>query len=212
VNIALVNELKVLFDSMDIDVREVLDAAATKPFGFMRFDPGPGWGGHCIPVDPYYLSWKAREYGHSARFIELAGTVNVEMPRWVMSKLQRALNDRGRPIQGSRILVLGLAYKPNVSDPRESPAFELLSLLHELGADYSYHDPFIPVAPAMRSWPELPSLESKLLTADILSAQDAVLLVTDHAAVDYDLVLEHAPLIVDTRGVYRQAHAKVIKA
>ncbi|MCP4202862.1 MAG: nucleotide sugar dehydrogenase [bacterium] len=212
VNIALVNELKVLFGAMEIDVREVLDAAATKPFGFMRFDPGPGWGGHCIPVDPYYLAWKAREYGLSARFIELAGTVNVEMPRWVVDKLQRALNDRGRSVRGSRILVLGLAYKPNVADPRESPAFEILSQLHELGADYSYHDPLIPVAPPMRSWPELPALESSPLTAEILASQDAVVLVTDHAAVDYDLVLEHGPLVVDTRGVYRQAHEKVIKA
>ena len=212
VNIALVNELKVLFDPMKIDVREVLDAAATKPFGFMRFDPGPGWGGHCIPVDPFYLAWKAREYGRSARFIELAGAVNVEMPHWVVGKLQRALNDRGLAVRGSRILVLGLAYKPNVADPRESPAFEILELLRELGADFSYHDPLIPSAPSMRSWPELPAMESVPLSAENLAAQDAVLLITDHTDVDYDFILEHAPLIVDTRGVYRDVHEKVVKA
>ncbi len=212
VNIALVNELKVLYDAMDIDVREVIDAAATKPFGFMRFDPGPGWGGHCIPVDPFYLSWKAREHDQQARFIELAGTINVEMPKYVVGKLQAALNDRGLAMKGSRILVLGLAYKPNVADPRESPAFEILDLLRSLGAELSYHDPLIPEAPRMRSWPDMPPLSSSALDADTLGAVDAVCLVTDHRDVDYDLVLEHAPLIVDTRGVFPLHHPSVVRA
>ena len=204
VNIALVNELKVVYDAMDIDVWEVLDAAATKPFGFMRFNPGPGWGGHCIPIDPFYLSWKAREHGGRARFIELAGEVNVEMPRWVVEKLQRALNDLGKPVRGSRILLLGVAYKADIGDPRESPAFEILDLLLDLGAEVGYHDPHVPVAPTMRTWPDLPPLESEPLTAEVLAAQDAVLVVTDHGAIDYELVLDAAALVVDTRGVYRK--------
>lgn len=212
VNIALVNELKVVFDRMGLDVWEVLDAAATKPFGFMRFDPGPGWGGHCIPVDPFYLSWKAREHGMTARFIELAGEVNVGMPGHVVDKLARALNSHRKPVQGSRILVLGLAYKKNVDDPRESPAFDVIHRLLELGADVAYHDPFIPVAPAMRTWPDLPPMESVELTPETLAATDAVVVVTDHDGVDYELVAEHAPLVVDTRGVYRQARPNVLKA
>ncbi|MDA8017643.1 MAG: nucleotide sugar dehydrogenase [Thermoanaerobaculia bacterium] len=205
VNIALVNELKVVYDAMGIDVWEVLDAAATKPFGFMRFNPGPGWGGHCIPIDPFYLSWKAREHGCRARFVELAGEVNVEMPKWVVGKLQRALNEEGRAVRGAKVLLLGVAYKADIGDPRESPAFEILDLLLDLGADVTYHDPHVPVAPTMRTWPDLPPLRSQPLTTETLAAQDAVLLVTDHQAVDYELVLESAPLVVDTRGVYRQA-------
>ena len=212
VNIALVNELKVVYDSMGIDVWEVLDAAATKPFGFMRFTPGPGWGGHCIPVAPFYLTWKAREFGQTARFVELAGEVNVEMPRYVIHKLQRALNDMGKAIKGSKVLVLGLAYKPDIADPRESPAFEILDHLFDLGAEVSYHDPYIPTAPSMRTWPRLPSMDSVPLVAETLAAQDAVLLITNHKGVDYELVLQHAPLIVDTRGVYRKPDPKVIKA
>ena len=156
VNIALVNELKVVYDAMGVDVWEVLDAAETKPFGFKRFNPGPGWGGHCIPVDPFYLSWKAREYGQRARFIELAGEVNVEMTRYVLAKLFEALNARGKPVRGSRILVVGLAYKPDVADPRESPAFEIIDGLVELGAEVAYHDPWIPEAPA----PSIPASNS----------------------------------------------------
>ena len=212
VNIALVNELKVVYDAMGIDVWEVLDAAATKPFGFMRFTPGPGWGGHCIPVDPFYLTWKAREYGHTARFVELAGEVNVEMPRYVIGKLQRALNDAGKAVRGSRILVLGLAYKPDIADPRESPAFEILDMLIELGAEVAYHDPHIPKAPKMRTWPRLPSMESVPLNDETLAAQDAVLLITNHKDVDYEQVLAHAPLVVDTRGVYRGETDGVVKA
>ena len=212
VNIALVNELKIVYDEMGIDIWEVLDAAATKPFGFMRFNPGPGWGGHCIPIDPFYLSWKARQYGISTRFIELAGEVNIRMPQRVVEKLQEALNGHGKPVKGSKIMVLGLAYKKDVADPRESPAFEILSQLFELGAAVSYHDPFIREAPSMRSWRHLGPLESQPLTKEVLGAQDAVILVTDHSDVDYKLVLEHAPLLIDTRGVYRQPDPKVVRA
>ena len=212
VNIALVNELKVVYDRMGIDVWEVLDAASTKPFGFMRFNPGPGWGGHCIPLDPFYLSWKAREYGVSTKFIEIAGEVNVEMPHYVVNKLHLALNDRSKPLKGSRVLVLGIAYKKDIDDPRESPAFEVIDLLRQLGAILSYHDPHVPVMPRMRSWPALPLMESVALTQEALSTHDAVVIVTDHSAVDYAAVLEHAQLIVDTRGIYRAAHRKVIKA
>jgi UDP-N-acetyl-D-glucosamine dehydrogenase len=212
VNIALVNELKVVYDAMGIDVWEVLDAASTKPFGFMRFNPGPGWGGHCIPLDPFYLAWKAREYGHSTRFIELAGEVNVRMPEYVVHKLLLALNERGRAMKGAKILVLGLAYKKDIDDPRESPAFEVIHALLRLGAVVSYHDPHVPRAPRMRSWPDLPPMESQPLDAATLAAADAVIVVTDHSAVDYELVARHAALVVDTRGVYRAPRENVVKA
>jgi UDP-N-acetyl-D-glucosamine dehydrogenase len=212
VNIALVNELKMVYDRMGVDVWEVLDAASTKPFGFMRFNPGPGWGGHCIPLDPFYLAWKAREYGASTRFVELAGEVNVRMPEYVVEKLMLALNDRGRALKAARVLVLGIAYKKDIDDPRESPAFEVIEELLALGAEVSYHDPHIPVAPRMRSWPDLPPMRSVDLSAAALAASDAVVIVTDHSAVDYALVVEHAPLVVDTRGVYRDPRPNVVKA
>jgi len=212
VNIALVNELKIVYDRMGIDVWEVLDAAETKPFGFMRFSPGPGWGGHCIPLDPFYLSWKAREVGVSTKFIELAGDVNVAMPHYVVDKLQLALNDRGKAVNGSKILVLGIAYKKDIDDPRESPAFEIIEELLALGAAVSYHDPHIPVAPRMRTWPDLPAMTSVALTAEILHAHDAVVIITDHTAIDYQLVVRHAPLVVDTRGVYPSPQPNVVKA
>jgi UDP-N-acetyl-D-glucosamine dehydrogenase len=212
VNIALVNELKVVYDAMGIDIWEVLDAAATKPFGFTRFNPGPGWGGHCIPLDPFYLAWKAREYGQFTRFIELAGEVNVRMPEYVVHKLQLALNDRGRAMKGTRVLVLGLAYKKDIDDPRESPAFEVINELYRLGCTVQYHDPHVPVAPAMRSWPNFPAMESQPLTPEVLAAHDATIVVTDHTAVDYELVAAHAPLIVDARGVYRSPRPNVVKA
>jgi UDP-N-acetyl-D-glucosamine dehydrogenase len=212
VNIALVNELKVVYDRMGIDVWDVLDAAATKPFGFMKFTPGPGLGGHCIPLDPFYLTWKAREYGISTRFIELAGEVNVAMPRYVIDKLQEGLNAQGKPLKGARVLVLGLAYKKDIDDPRESPSFELIELLRQRGAEVSYHDPHIPVAPPMRSWPDLPRLESQPLTPERLAAVDAVLVATDHTAVDYAMVADSTRLIVDTRGVYREPRPNIIKA
>jgi UDP-N-acetyl-D-glucosamine dehydrogenase len=201
-----------VFDRMGIDVWEVLDAASTKPFGFMRFNPGPGWGGHCIPLDPFYLSWKAREYGLAPRFIELAGEVNVEMPAYVVAKLQDALNERGKAVKGSRILVLGLAYKKDIDDPRESPAFEVIHLLLERGADVSYHDPHIPRAPHMRAWPDLPPMLSVPLDERTLGSRDAVVIVTDHTAVDYELILRCAPLVVDTRGRLRAPNPKVVKA
>jgi UDP-N-acetyl-D-glucosamine dehydrogenase len=212
VNIALVNELKMVFDRMGIDVWEVLEAASTKPFGFMRFNPGPGLGGHCIPLDPFYLAWKAREYGMSAKFIELAGEVNVQMPHYVVEKLQHALNERGKAVRGSRILILGLAYKKDVDDTRESPAFEILNALARRGATVCYHDPHVPRVPRTRAWPALASLASEPLTPERLSSQDAVVIVTDHTAVDYELVLRHASVIVDSRGVYRQAASNVVKA
>lgn len=212
VNIALVNELKVVYERMGIDVWEVLDAAATKPFGFMRFNPGPGWGGHCIPLDPFYLAWKARAYGLSTKFIELAGEINVKMPEYVVHRLQLALNDRSRAMKGSRVLILGLAYKKDIDDPRESPAFEVIDQILHLGAQVSYHDPHIGRAPPMRSWPNLPPMVSEPLTPALLEQYDAVVVVTDHTAVDYDLVAQHAKLIIDTRGVYKGARDNVVKA
>ncbi|HEY7216292.1 MAG TPA: nucleotide sugar dehydrogenase, partial [Thermoanaerobaculia bacterium] len=212
VNIALVNELKMVYDGMGLDVWEVLDAAATKPFGFLRFDPGPGWGGHCIPLDPFYLSWKARETGHPSRFVELAGEINVEMPRYVIGKLAAALAQRRLTVCGARILLLGLAYKRDIADPRESPAFEILHRLIELGAEVLYHDPHIPEAPAMRSWPGLPPLRSTPLTPGLLASVGAVVLITDHRSVDYDLVAAHAPLVVDTRGILPRHIANLVRA
>jgi len=212
VNIALVNELKMIYDRMGIDVWEVLDAASTKPFGFMRFNPGPGWGGHCIPLDPFYLTWKAREYGQTSGFIEHAGEINVRMPDYVIEKLMLALNERKESIKGSRILLLGVAYKKDIDDPRESPAFEIFSKLLALGAEVGYHDPHIPVLPKMREWPNLPAMRSVGLTADCLRSKNAVLVVTDHAAVNYEMVAQHARLIIDTRGIYREPRANVVKA
>lgn len=212
VNIALVNELKVVYERMGIDVWEVLDAAATKPFGFMRFNPGPGWGGHCIPLDPFYLSWKAREHGIDTKFIELAGEINRGMPFYVVDRLQHALNDRAKPVKGSRVLLLGMAYKKNVGDTRESPAFPIAQRLLELGALLSYHDPFLQEVPETRSWPGRPDMRSLPLTAENLTRQDAVVVVTDHTDVDYALVQRHASLIVDARGVYRSGEANVVKA
>ena len=212
VNIALVNELKVVYDRMGIDVWDVLDAAETKPFGFMRFNPGPGLGGHCSPLDPFYLTWKAREYGIATRFIELAGEVNVAMPRYVVGKVQDALNDRGRALKGAKILLLGLAYKKDIDDPRESPSFELLHMLEERGAEVDYHDPHIPHMPSMRSWPSLEPRDSVALDASTVAAYDVVLIATDHTKVDYEMVASHAQVVVDTRGVFRVAHDNVVKA
>jgi UDP-N-acetyl-D-glucosamine dehydrogenase len=211
VNIALVNELKVVYDRMGIDIWEVLDAAESKPFGFMRFNPGPGWGGHCIPLDPFYLSWKAREYGITPRFIEHAGEVNVAMPEHVVRKLELALNERSRAVRGSKVLIIGLAYKKDIDDPRESPAFEIINRLLGLGAEVSYHDPFIASAPRMRSWPQLPRMVSQPLTAETLAGYDAAVIVTDHSAIDYDLVAEAGNLIIDTRGVVPISE-KVVRA
>ena len=212
VNISLVNELKMIFDKMGLDVWEILDAAETKPFGFMRFSPGPGLGGHCIPIDPLYLAARAAEFGAQARFIELSAEINAQMPQFVVDKATDALRKRGLEVSECRVLVLGIAYKKDVEDPRESPAFEIVARLLKLGAEVEYHDPFIPRLPPMRSWPDLPDLESVLISPTVLSAMDAVVLVTDHSRVDYDLIWKHSSLIVDTRGVYRREDPRLIKA
>lgn len=198
VNIGLVNELKIVCDRMGIDIHEVIRAAATKPFGFTPYYPGPGLGGHCIPIDPFYLTWKAREYGLNTRFIELAGEVNTKMPQWVVSKVADALNERGKAVKGARILVLGIAYKKNVDDRRESPSMELMELLEDKGAVISYSDPHVPHFLPMRKHDF--DLESVPLTPETLATTDCVLLATDHDRFDYDLIKAHAPLIVDTRG------------
>ncbi|HET6881655.1 MAG TPA: nucleotide sugar dehydrogenase, partial [Pirellulales bacterium] len=197
VNIALVNELKMLYDRMGIDVWEVIEAAATKPFGFQPFYPGPGLGGHCIPIDPFYLSWVARKYGLPTRFIELAGEINTSMPNYVVDRLTAALNDRGKPVKGSKVCVVGVAYKKDVDDPRESPAFVLMELLLARGAVISYNDPHVAQLPAMRRH-RLPPLASVDLTADFLAGQDCVLIATNHSAYDYEFIVRHAPLVVDT--------------
>lgn len=215
VNIALVNELKVLYDRMGIDVWEVIEAAKTKPFGFQAFYPGPGLGGHCIPIDPFYLTWVARKHGLSTRFIELAGEINTSMPHYVVTRLADALNDHAKPLKGSRVALLGVAYKKDVDDPRESPAFELLHLLRQKGAIVSYNDPHIPRLPTMRSWPDLGPMESQPLTPAYLAAQDAVLIVTDHSAYDWPFIVEHSRLLVDTRNATRDVRAgrdRVLKA
>jgi UDP-N-acetyl-D-glucosamine dehydrogenase len=199
VNIALVNELKTLFDRMGIDVWEVIDAAKTKPFGFQAFYPGPGLGGHCIPIDPFYLTWLARKQGLATRFIELAGEVNSRMPEYVISRLTEFLNDIGKPVKGSRICILGMAYKKDVDDPRESPSFELMELLLQRGAELTYNDPHIPALPKMRHW-DLPAMTSSELTPEFLAAQDCVLIATDHTAYDYNDIVQHSTLVLDTRN------------
>lgn len=206
VNIAMVNELKVLFDRLDIDIWAVIEAAKTKPFGFQPFYPGPGLGGHCIPIDPFYLSWLARKHESPARFIELAGEINWEMPRYVVQKVSDALNDIAKPLRGSRIGILGVAYKKDVDDPRESPAFRIIEMLEDRGAVISYHDPHVLRLPKMRHY-RVPDLQSEPLTPKWLAAQDAVLIVTDHSAVDYPLVVQHAQLVVDTRNATRNVTA-----
>ena len=199
INIALVNELKVLYDRMGINVWEVIDAAKTKPFGFQAFYPGPGLGGHCIPIDPFYLTWVARKHGMATRFIELAGEINTSMPTYVVSRIGDALNDHGKAIKGSRIALLGMAYKKDVDDPRESPGFELMDLLIKKGAIVTYNDPHIPALPPMRHYPHL-RMNSQELTPAYLRAQDCILVATDHSAYDWDHIAEHAALIVDTRN------------
>ncbi len=200
VNIGLVNELKTVADSMGLDIYEVIDAAATKPFGFTPFYPGPGIGGHCIPIDPFYLTWKARSYGLHTRFIELAGEINQSMPQWVVNKLMEALNEKGRPLKGAKVMILGVAYKKNVDDMRESPSLSVMELLAARGAVLSYSDPHVPAFPRLRRHQF--DLVSTPLTPATLSEVDAVLMLTDHAAFDHQLIAEHAPLIIDTRGVF----------
>jgi UDP-N-acetyl-D-glucosamine dehydrogenase len=206
VNIALVNELKMLYDRMGIDVWEVIDAAKTKPFGFQAFYPGPGLGGHCIPIDPFYLTWLARKQGLTTRFIELAGEVNSKMPEYVVSRLADFLNDAGKPIKGSKVCLLGMAYKKDVDDPRESPSFVLMDLLRARGAELTYNDPHVPKLPKMRHH-DVPDLESSELTPEFLGAQDCVLIATDHSAYDYNFVVRHSRLVLDTRNATKNVTA-----
>jgi UDP-N-acetyl-D-glucosamine dehydrogenase len=210
VNIGLVNEMKVICDRMGIDVHEVIRAAATKPFGFVAYWPGPGLGGHCIPIDPFYLTWKARQYGLHTRFIELAGEINRAMPEWVIAKVMEALNDRSKALKGSRVLVLGIAYKKNVDDMRESPAVELMELLVKRGARVEYADPHVPVFPKMRE--HRFDLKSVALSPESIGRFDLVLLATNHDAFDYKMIQAHAKLIVDTRGVYLDPAPNIVKA
>lgn len=198
VNIGLVNEMKIVADRMGIDIHEVIKAAATKPFGFVPYTPGPGLGGHCIPIDPFYLTWKAKEYGVNTRFIELAGEINHYMPHWVVQKVADALNSKSKAINGSRILVLGLAYKKNIDDTRESPAVEIMSLLQDKGAIVAYADPHVPSFPQKRDYHF--DLKSVTLTAETMADYDCLVLATDHDAFDYNALQQHATVIVDTRG------------
>jgi UDP-N-acetyl-D-glucosamine dehydrogenase len=199
VNIAMVNELKMLFDRLGIDVWEVIDAAKSKPFGFQAFYPGPGLGGHCIPIDPFYLSWLARKHGMPTRFIELAGEINTSMPEYVVRRTIDALNQVGKPLRGSKACVLGAAYKKDVDDARESPSFVLLELLRAGGAVVSYNDPHVPRLPKSRHH-ELPEMHSVEITPEFLAGQDCVLIATDHSSYDYDLIVRYAPLVIDTRN------------
>ena len=213
VNIALVNELKVLFDRMGIDVWEVIDAAATKPFGFTPFYPGPGLGGHCIPIDPFYLTWKARQYELTTRFIELAGEINRSMPAFVIEKLMNALNERRRSLNGARVLVLGVAYKRDLDDTRESPALKLIDLLTEKGAEVFYHDPHVPLLKRSRHYDF--NLKSVALTRDELQRADAVIIATDHSVFDYDSIVEGSAVVIDTRNATRsvtRGRTKIIRA
>jgi len=214
VNIALVNELKMLYDRMGIDVWEVIDAAKTKPFGFQAFYPGPGLGGHCIPIDPFYLTWLARKQGLPTRFIELAGEVNSRMPEYVVTRLADFLNDAGKPIKGSRICILGMAYKKDVDDPRESPSFVLMEMLLARGGVVTYNDPHIPKLPEMRHH-DVPDMSSTELTPKFLASQDCVVIATDHSAYDYEFVVKHAPLVLDTRNAtknIKKGREKIRKA
>ena len=214
VNIALVNELKVVYGAMGIDIWEVINAAKTKPFGFMPFYPGPGLGGHCIPIDPFYLTWKAREYGQATRFIELAGEINTRMPEHVVACVAEALNTVKKPLNGSRVLVLGLAYKANVDDDRESPSYVLMELLKQRGAEVSYHDPFVPVIKPTREHPQWAGTRSVAWSRETVAAFDCVLIATAHACVDYRQLAEWAPLIVDTRNAmpFAAASPRYVKA
>ena len=210
VNIGLVNEMKIVADRMGIDIFEVIDAANTKPFGFTAYYPGPGLGGHCIPIDPFYLTWKAREYGLHTRFIELAGEVNRAMPEYVVGKLLDGLNELGRPLKNSHILVLGIAYKKNVDDMRESPAVEIMEMIKARGGIVAYSDPHVPTFPKMRE--HYFDLQSVQLNAENLGKFDAVVLATDHDRFDYDLIRQSASLIVDSRGKFRETASHIVKA
>ena len=210
VNIGLVNEMKIVADKMGISIHEVIEAAATKPFGFVPYKPGPGLGGHCIPIDPFYLTWKAREYGINTRFIELAGEINHYMPQWVVGKVMDALNDRGKALKGSHILVLGLAYKKNIDDTRESPAVEIMDLLQDKGAEVAYSDPHVPKFPRKRNYHF--DLQSVALTPESIASYDCLVLATDHDGFDYQQLVQHARLVVDTRGRLGVGKSNVVAA
>lgn len=210
INIGLVNEMKIVADRMDLNIFEIIDAAKTKPFGFTAYYPGPGIGGHCIPIDPFYLTWKAREYGLHTRFIELAGEVNAAMPQYVVDKVVAALNERGKALNGAKVLALGIAYKRDVDDMRESPSVFVMELLREWGADLSYSDSNVPVFPKMRE--HRFDLESVTLSPETVASYDAVILLTDHSDFDYAMIAENARLLVDTRGKYREQRANLVRA
>ena len=211
VNIALVNELKIIFERMGIDVWEVIRAASSKPFGYMPFYPGPGYGGHCIPVDPFYLTWKAKEVDYPTKFIELAGEINTRMPYYVVNKTIEALNRRGKSICGAKILVLGIAYKKDIDDQRESPALKIISIFKQKGARIAYNDPYVPRSAGHRQYPGI-NLCSVALTPKRLRASDAVIIVTDHSAYNFDGIVRNAPLVVDTRNAVKRKRRNVIKA
>jgi UDP-N-acetyl-D-glucosamine dehydrogenase len=208
VNIALVNELKVVFQEMGIDIHEVLDAAATKPFGFMKFTPGPGLGGHCIPIDPFYLTWKAREFGQHTRFIELAGEINTKMPGYVIERTIKALNAHQKALNGSNVLVIGLAYKPDVDDLRESPTFKLMNLLKKYGANVSYYDHYIPEIWATREHDEWAGLRTVAWNRETISEFDAVIIATNHSDINYQELADWNDLIVDTRNGMKHIKTK----
>lgn len=210
INIGLVNELKIVCDKIGIDIWEVIDAAATKPFGFTPFYPGPGLGGHCIPIDPFYLTWKAKEYEINTRFIELAGEVNTYMPEWVVHKVMDALNDREKALKNSRVLVLGVAYKKNIDDMRESPSRTIMELLVKQGAVVTYSDPFIPELPRLRNFHV--DVKSVDVTPQVLSSMDCVLILTDHDEFDYQMIIDNSNLVIDTRGRLRGSYANVVRA
>jgi len=212
VNIGLVNEMKVLSEKMGIDIHEVIDAASTKPFGFVPYYPGPGIGGHCIPIDPFYLTWKAREYGMHTRFIELAGEINSSMPKWVVNRAIDALNQHEKPLKNAKVLVLGIAYKCDVDDMRESPSIHIMEILRDKGAMVAYSDPYVPEFPKIREHQF--ELSSELLTADNIARFDCVILATQHKVFDYDLIARHAKLVIDTRGGFRayQEQANIVSA
>jgi UDP-N-acetyl-D-glucosamine dehydrogenase len=215
VNIALVNELKLVYASMGIDIWEVIEAAKTKPFGFMAFYPGPGLGGHCIPIDPFYLTWKAREFERNTRFIELAGEINTAMPGHVVDRLGEALNSVRKPLNGSRVLVLGLAYKPNVDDERQSPSYRIMELLKQRGAQVAYYDPYVPVIGPTREHPHWAGTKSVHWHQATIAAFDAVIIATAHACVNYQELADWAQCIIDTRNVMASLHVapeKVWKA
>jgi len=211
VNIALVNEMKVIFDRMGIDIWEVIQAASSKPFGYMPFYPGPGLGGHCIPIDPFYFSWKAKEVDYQTKFIELAGEINTRMPYYVVNKTIEALNKRGKSVRGARVLVLGFAYKKDIDDQRESPSLKIITLFQEKGARVAYNDPYIPHSTGHREYPHL-NLHSVPLTVKRLKGSDAVIIATDHSDYDYDWIARNAPLVVDTRNAVKKKKKNVIKA